>query len=172
LKFFASRRSACTAFVPEAQAAQGGSYTADVKWAGLRGCDAHLIPEVARLPLSPADVEKAHQLLASDFMRATPEYAAEITGMLDRGWKAELEALHAHGLGYITTNFIVCCARAAPLPRSCCISAAHHAVCVRGPGAAPEDPQQGVHLKRICVQERLSHLVRARLPLAVRAHKN
>jgi len=74
-------------------------YACNVKWLGLRGDDLQLIPESAFQELKPRDSQIAKSLLSSKFLQES--HRAELTLMVERGKRAEIEALYSHGFDFL-----------------------------------------------------------------------
>jgi len=74
-------------------------YACNVKWLGLRGDDLQLIPESAFQELKPRDSHIAKSLLSSKFLQES--HRAELTLMMERGKRAEIEALYSHGFDFL-----------------------------------------------------------------------
>ncbi|KGN50057.1 meiotic recombination protein SPO11-2 [Cucumis sativus] len=74
-------------------------YACNVKWLGVRGDDLQLIPQESLVPLKPRDLQIAKSLLSSKILQEN--YRQELTLMVERGQKAELEALYHNGFDYL-----------------------------------------------------------------------
>ncbi|XP_062194844.1 meiotic recombination protein SPO11-2 isoform X1 [Phragmites australis] len=74
-------------------------YACNVKWLGLRGDDLQLIAESALQELKPRDLQIAKSLLSSKFLQEN--HRAELTLMVERGKRAEIEALYCHGFDFL-----------------------------------------------------------------------
>ncbi|CAD6246714.1 unnamed protein product [Miscanthus lutarioriparius] len=74
-------------------------YACNVKWLGMRGDDLQLIPESAFQVLKPRDLQIAKSLLSSKFLQES--HRAELTLMVERGKRADIEALYSHGFDYL-----------------------------------------------------------------------
>ncbi|XP_060971961.1 meiotic recombination protein SPO11-2 isoform X3 [Cannabis sativa] len=70
-------------------------YACNVKWLGLRGDDIELILEESLVPLKPKDLQIAKSLMSSDILQE--EYKEELAQMVQRGQRAEIEALYCNG---------------------------------------------------------------------------
>ncbi|GLT56103.1 hypothetical protein SLA2020_291740 [Shorea laevis] len=74
-------------------------YACNVMWLGLRGDDLQLIPEQCLAPLKPRDLQIAKSLLSSKILQEN--YREELALMVERGQRAEIEALFFHGYDYL-----------------------------------------------------------------------
>nr|APZ84722.1 initiator of meiotic double stranded breaks SPO11-2 [Zea mays subsp. parviglumis] len=74
-------------------------YACNVKWLGVRGGDLHLIPEGAFQELKPRDLQIAKGLMSSKFLQES--HRAELALMVDRGKRADIEALYSHGFDFL-----------------------------------------------------------------------
>ncbi|KXG24464.1 meiotic recombination protein SPO11-2 [Sorghum bicolor] len=74
-------------------------YACNVKWLGMRGDDLQLIPESAFQVLKPRDLQIAKSLLSSKFLQES--HRAELTLMVEKGKRADIEALYSHGFDYL-----------------------------------------------------------------------
>ncbi|KAK1272762.1 Meiotic recombination protein SPO11-2 [Acorus gramineus] len=75
-------------------------YACNVKWLGLRGADLSLIPEDSLAELKPRDLLIAKSLMSSDMM-LQDMYREELALMMERGRRAEIEALYCHGYDFL-----------------------------------------------------------------------
>lgn len=74
-------------------------YACNIKWLGLREDDLELIPEESFIQLKPRDMQIAKSLTSSEIF---PEkYKEELAVMVERGRKAEIEALYFHGYDFL-----------------------------------------------------------------------
>lgn len=80
----------------------------DIKWLGLlpTDLDKYDIPQSARIPMTKEDNRRAETLLKEDFVLARPHWKTEIEWMLNRGQKAEIQALMSHELRYMTNIYL------------------------------------------------------------------
>ncbi|KAF4354838.1 hypothetical protein F8388_018042 [Cannabis sativa] len=74
-------------------------YACNVKWLGLRGDDIELILEESLVPLKPKDLQIAKSLMSSDILQE--EYKEELAQMVQRGQRAEIEALYCNGYDFL-----------------------------------------------------------------------
>nr|APZ84706.1 initiator of meiotic double stranded breaks SPO11-2 [Zea mays subsp. mays]APZ84716.1 initiator of meiotic double stranded breaks SPO11-2 [Zea mays subsp. mays] len=74
-------------------------YACNVKWLGVRGGDLHLIPEGAFQELKPRDLQIAKGLMSSKFLQES--HRAELALMVERGKRADIEALYSHGFDFL-----------------------------------------------------------------------
>ncbi|KAK1326566.1 Meiotic recombination protein SPO11-2 [Acorus calamus] len=75
-------------------------YACNVKWLGLRGADLSLIPEDSLAELKPRDLLIAKSLMSSEMM-LQDMYREELALMMERGRRAEIEALYCHGYDFL-----------------------------------------------------------------------
>lgn len=80
----------------------------DIRWLGLLPSDLekYNIPNSARINMTKEDIKRAEDLLAEDFVRARPEWQREIEIMIRTQEKAEIQALMAHELRYMTNVYL------------------------------------------------------------------
>ncbi|XP_017407238.1 meiotic recombination protein SPO11-2 isoform X1 [Vigna angularis] len=84
-------------------------YACNVKWLGLRSNDLPLVPDQSFVPLKPKDLQIARSLMSSGILLVSyPEpplnfdsYKDEVAVMIQRGRRAEIEALYFHGYDYL-----------------------------------------------------------------------
>ncbi|KAK7366726.1 hypothetical protein VNO80_08723 [Phaseolus coccineus] len=74
-------------------------YACNVKWLGLRGNDLPLLPDQSFVPLKPKDLQIAQSLMSSGILQ--DNYKDEAAVMIQKGRKAEIEALYFHGYDYL-----------------------------------------------------------------------
>ncbi|WOK94930.1 hypothetical protein Cni_G03635 [Canna indica] len=74
-------------------------YACNVKWLGLRGNDLQIIPQEAMIQLTAHDIKTSKSLMSSKFLQES--YQAELAMMIDRGQRAEIEALYCHGFDFL-----------------------------------------------------------------------
>ncbi|GMH09369.1 hypothetical protein Nepgr_011210 [Nepenthes gracilis] len=74
-------------------------YACNVKWLGLRGDDLQLIPEESLIPLKAKDLQIAKSLTSLEILQ--DNYKEELSLMVQRGLKAEIEALYYHGYDFL-----------------------------------------------------------------------
>ncbi|KAK7308962.1 hypothetical protein RJT34_05328 [Clitoria ternatea] len=74
-------------------------YACNVKWLGLRGHDLPLLPDQSLVPLKPKDLQIAQSLMSSGILQ--DNYKEEVALMVQRGRRAEIEALYFHGYDYL-----------------------------------------------------------------------
>uniref|UniRef100_A0A7S0V3E1 DNA topoisomerase 6 subunit A n=1 Tax=Polytomella parva TaxID=51329 RepID=A0A7S0V3E1_9CHLO len=82
--------------------------TPDIKWLGVRPSDLDIfnIPAQCRLPMSEEDIRTGKKLLEEDFIRANPEWVAEMELMLKTKEKAEIQALSSFGFQYLSQVYL------------------------------------------------------------------
>jgi meiotic recombination protein SPO11 len=82
--------------------------TGDIKWLGVRPSDLnrYRLPEQCRLDMTEYDIRTAQELLREDFIQKNPEWVKELELMLKMKKKAEIQALSAFGLQYITHEYL------------------------------------------------------------------
>ncbi|XP_074572139.1 meiotic recombination protein SPO11-2-like [Curcuma longa] len=74
-------------------------YACNVRWLGLRADDLKIIPQQALTQLTPQDMKKAKSLMTS---KVLPEsYRVELAIMVEKGERAEIEALYYHGFDFL-----------------------------------------------------------------------
>lgn len=80
----------------------------DIKWLGLlpSDLDNYNIPVQARIPMTKEDTKRAEDLLDEDFVLARPDWKREIEIMVNTQEKAEIQALMAHELRYMTNVYL------------------------------------------------------------------
>lgn len=80
----------------------------EIKWLGVRpsDLDKYDIPRSVRLPMDESDVKRAKNLLDEEFIQERPEYRKELKLMLDRGEKAEIQALASKGFRYLSEEYL------------------------------------------------------------------
>lgn len=75
-------------------------YACRVKWLGMRIDDINeLIPEESLVPLKPRDIQIAKSLMSSDILQ--DNYKEELSAMVQKGQRAEIEALYYHGYDFL-----------------------------------------------------------------------
>ncbi|XP_047332538.1 meiotic recombination protein SPO11-2-like [Impatiens glandulifera] len=74
-------------------------YACNVKWLGIRRDDLELIPEQSFIPLKPRDLQIAKSLLSLGILQE--KYREEVEMMVERGQRAEIEALYFHGFDFL-----------------------------------------------------------------------
>ncbi|KAI9108381.1 hypothetical protein K1719_020572 [Acacia pycnantha] len=74
-------------------------YACNVKWLGLRADDLHLLPEESLVPLKPKDLQIAKSLMSSEMLQDS--HREELALMVQRGRRAEIEALHFNGYDFL-----------------------------------------------------------------------
>lgn len=74
-------------------------YACNVKWLGLRGDDLQHIPQHSLVQLKPRDLQIAKSLMSSKLLQET--YKAELLSMVEKGHKAEIEALYCRGFDFL-----------------------------------------------------------------------
>ncbi|PWA55193.1 meiotic recombination protein SPO11-2 [Artemisia annua] len=74
-------------------------YACNVKWLGIRKDDLDIIPEESLIPLKPKDLQIAKSLTSSEILQ--DNYKEELAVMVQRGRKAEIEALYFHGYDFL-----------------------------------------------------------------------
>ncbi|KNA14491.1 hypothetical protein SOVF_107100 [Spinacia oleracea] len=74
-------------------------YACNVRWLGVRGDDLQLIPEESMAPLKPKDKQIAKSLTSMEIL--PDDYKEELSLMVQRGQRAEIEALYCHGYDFL-----------------------------------------------------------------------
>ncbi|KAG6486966.1 meiotic recombination protein SPO11-2-like [Zingiber officinale] len=74
-------------------------YACNVRWLGLRADDLRIIPQQALTQLTLQDVKKAKSLMTSKFL--PDSYRVELAIMVEKGERAEIEALYYHGFDFL-----------------------------------------------------------------------
>ncbi|KAJ9445943.1 Meiotic recombination protein SPO11-1 [Diplonema papillatum] len=80
-----------------------------IDWLGLTlaDCDRYAVPPEALLECTAADVAKVRELLAHPgISRGRPQWLKHIRAFIERGAKAEIQALHVHGTAFLTERFL------------------------------------------------------------------
>ena len=82
--------------------------TPDIKWLGVRpsDLDKYRIPEQCRLPMSDTDVKTGKDMLEEDFIKKNPAWHRELSLMVKRKEKAEIQALSSFGFQYLTEVYL------------------------------------------------------------------
>lgn len=82
--------------------------TPDIKWLGVRpsDLDRFSIPAQCRLPMTDEDIKTGKKLLEEDFIRANPDWVAELELMLRTREKAEIQALSSFGFQYLSQVYL------------------------------------------------------------------
>lgn len=82
--------------------------TPDIKWLGVRPSDLDRlnIPQQCRLEMSDEDIKTGRKLLEEDFVKANPEWVAELELMLKTKEKAEIQALSSFGFQYLSHVYL------------------------------------------------------------------
>eukprot|EP00798_Chlamydomonas_sp_ICE-L_P011429 gene11429-17115_t len=82
--------------------------TPDIKWLGVRPSDLDRfnIPEQCRLPMTEEDLKTGKRLLEEDFVKANPDWVAELELMMKTKEKAEIQALSSFGFQYLTHVYL------------------------------------------------------------------
>ena len=80
----------------------------DAKFLGLRskdykGCD---LPESVKIELSDNDIKRAKEIAAYPWFADNRGWQREIQGLLDNGFKMEVEALIAKDISYVTEEYV------------------------------------------------------------------
>ncbi len=80
----------------------------DFKWLGLfpSDIDTYKLPKEALIEMSPRDIKRAEDLLQEDFVKARPAWKHEIELMLEKGKKAEIQALASKNLRFMTDYYL------------------------------------------------------------------
>ncbi|KAK8964190.1 Meiotic recombination protein SPO11-2 [Platanthera guangdongensis] len=76
------------------------AYACNVKWLGIRKDDLEMIPQQAFIELKPRDLQIAKSLRSSKMLQE--DYAAELTAMVEAGYRVEIEALYFHGFNFLS----------------------------------------------------------------------
>lgn len=87
-----------------AGASVGTKFTVPVRWLGMFDRDVEALPDSVLQEMSSRDTSRAEGLMRDH--PNLPELCEEVQLMVDGGYKAEIEALHAHGLGHLTETFL------------------------------------------------------------------
>ncbi|XP_020579272.1 meiotic recombination protein SPO11-2-like [Phalaenopsis equestris] len=74
-------------------------YACNIKWLGLRRDDLQMLPQPAFIKLKPRDLQIAKSLMSSAMLQES--YRAELTTMIEKGDKAEIEVLYFHGFNFL-----------------------------------------------------------------------
>ncbi|XP_064996890.1 meiotic recombination protein SPO11-2-like isoform X5 [Musa acuminata AAA Group] len=74
-------------------------YACNVKWLGLRADDLQIIPQQVMMQLKPHEIKTAKSLMSSKLLQE--RYQAELSLMVERGHRAEIEALYCHGFDFL-----------------------------------------------------------------------
>ena len=82
--------------------------TTDIKWLGVRpsDLDKYNLPEQCRLPLTEHDKKMGAELLQEPFIQKNRKWVAELELMLQKGEKAEIQALSSFGFQFITEEYL------------------------------------------------------------------
>lgn len=82
--------------------------TPDIKWLGVRPSDLDRfnIPAQCRLPMTEEDIRTGKKLLEEDFIKANPDWVAELELMLRTREKAEIQALSSFGFQYLSQVYL------------------------------------------------------------------
>uniref|UniRef100_A0A7S4B373 DNA topoisomerase (ATP-hydrolyzing) n=1 Tax=Chrysotila carterae TaxID=13221 RepID=A0A7S4B373_CHRCT len=82
--------------------------TPDIKWLGVRpsDLDKYRIPLQCRLEMTEHDIRTGKELLNEDFVKANPEWHAELQIMVSTKVKAEIQALSSFGFQYLSQEFL------------------------------------------------------------------
>jgi len=82
--------------------------TPDIKWLGVRPSDLDRfnIPRQCRLPMTEEDIKTGKKLLEEDFVKANPQWVAELETMVKSKEKAEIQALSSFGFQYLTQAYL------------------------------------------------------------------
>ena len=82
--------------------------TPDIKWLGVRPSDLDRlnIPQQCRLEMSEEDLKTGRKLLEEDFVKANPDWVAELELMLKTKEKAEIQALSSFGFQYLSHVYL------------------------------------------------------------------
>lgn len=80
----------------------------EIKWLGVRpsDLDKYDLPRSVRLPMNETDIKRAENLLEEEFIQERPEYKKELDLMLDRGEKAEIQALASKGFRFLSEEYL------------------------------------------------------------------
>eukprot|EP00882_Tetradesmus_deserticola_P009056 GHRQ01009553.1.p3 GENE.GHRQ01009553.1~~GHRQ01009553.1.p3 ORF type:complete len:108 (+),score=70.78 GHRQ01009553.1:633-956(+) len=82
--------------------------TPDIKWLGVRPSDLDRfnIPAQCRLAMTDEDLKTGRKLLEEAFIKANPEWVAELELMLKKKEKAEIQALSSFGFQYLSQVYL------------------------------------------------------------------
>lgn len=82
--------------------------TPDIKWLGVRpsDLDRFSIPQQCRLPMTDEDIRTGKKLLEEDFIKANPDWVAELQIMVTTKVKAEIQALSSFGFQYLSQVYL------------------------------------------------------------------
>ena len=82
----------------------------DIKWLGLTPSDLENpdfnIPASALLKMSPQDKKRGEDMLKEEFVKSRPVWKQEITAMVTKGIKAEIQALNARDPQFLTNTYL------------------------------------------------------------------
>jgi len=86
----------------------GNLVTPDIQWLGVRpsDLDRFRVPDQCRLPMTDEDIKTGRRLLEEDWVRANPDWAAELETMVRTKEKAEIQALSSFGFQYLTRAYL------------------------------------------------------------------
>ncbi len=71
-----------------------------------RDLDEYKVPEECRLPMETPDIKRAKEMLEEDFIKNNKPWKEDIELMLSRKEKAEIQALSAKGIDYLTETYL------------------------------------------------------------------
>jgi len=82
--------------------------TPDIKWLGIRptDLDRYGIPEQCRLAMTENDLKTGKDMLEEDFIKKNPAWHRELSLMVKRKEKAEIQALSNFGFQYLTEVYL------------------------------------------------------------------
>ncbi|KAG9452965.1 hypothetical protein H6P81_005869 [Aristolochia fimbriata] len=79
-------------------------YACSVKWLGLQGDDLELVHQNSFIPLKQRDLQIAKSLQSYEVLQEV--YKIELMKMVERGHRAEIEALYYHGFDFLAKYVI------------------------------------------------------------------
>src|SRR5271157_940513 len=71
-----------------------------------RDLDQYNVPDDCRLAMSQQDIKRAKEMLEEDFIKNNKPWKEDLELMLKTKEKAEIQALSAHGLNYLTDEYL------------------------------------------------------------------
>ena len=82
--------------------------TPDIKWLGIRpsDLDKYRIPEQCRLAMTEHDIKTGKELLEEDFIKKNDDWYRELSLMVSKKEKAEIQALSNFGFQYLTQEYL------------------------------------------------------------------
>ncbi|KAL0207349.1 hypothetical protein P9112_011977 [Eukaryota sp. TZLM1-RC] len=82
--------------------------TPDIKWLGVlpSDLDKYGIPSQCRLSMTDKDIKTGKELLEEDFIKRNPKWVKELSLMIKKKEKAEIQALSTFGFQYLTQEYL------------------------------------------------------------------